>query len=227
MNMQIRFTLFCLLVCAAAQAQNTSSPYSIYGIGDIQTSAYNRTVGMGSTGIAYRSDNSIIQNNPASYTALTQQYFHVEMGARGQFSTYTNASYTNNVGASDISNDFTVTRFAVATKVNKLWGFSAGIMPYSQMNYSFTAEKPLGPQGEFAATSYDGTGGIHKAYWGNGFQLGKHLSLGFTSSFLFGALQQEQTLVAPTANADLLTTRNLYLRNVNFDFGAQYYTHFG
>jgi hypothetical protein len=226
MQMQLRFTLFFLLICGISQAQNTSSPYSIFGIGDIQTSAYNRTTGLGSTGIAYRSETDIIQNNPASYTALIQQYFHVEVGGRAQFSTYTGAAYSNNIGASDVSNDFSPTRIAFATKINQIWGSSMGMMPYSTMNYSFTGLVPIsGPQGSESSVDYEGTGGLHKAYWGNGFRLGKHLSLGFTSSFLFGALQESQNIVNTDANANITSTRNLYLRNVNFDFGGQFYTH--
>jgi len=227
MELRIYLILFALVCSGLVQAQNTSSPYSIYGIGTIETGAYNRTTGMGSTGLAYRSDNNIIQNNPASYTALIQQMFHIEIGGRGDFSNYTGAYFSSTVGSSQVSNDFTVTRVAFATKVTKWWGAGAGLMPYSKMDYNFSNVQPLGPQGEFASATYEGSGGIHKAYWGNAFSLGKHLSVGVNTSFLFGALQSQQTIIAPTANASLLTTRNLYLRNAVFDFGAQYYTHFG
>jgi hypothetical protein len=228
MYMQIRFTLLFLMICGIVQAQNTSSPYSIYGLGDFQTSAYNRTTGMASTGIAYRNENSIIQNNPAAYTALIPQFFHVEAGGRGQFSSYTNASYSNinNQGAAQISNDFMVTRFAFATKVTRWWGASIGLMPYTQMNYSFTALEAQNG-GALDEVSYTGTGGLHKAYWGNGFSLGKHLSVGVNTSFIFGALNEDEVLTDAASNSDIETTRNLYLRNANFDFGAQYYTQFG
>lgn len=224
----------CLILVALAcfggvQAQNTSSPYSIYGIGEIQTSGYNRTTGMGSTGIAYRSDNNIIQNNPAAYTALITQMFHIEGGGRGDYSSYSSAQFANAASGytHQVSNDFTVTRIAFATKINKWWGASMGLMPYSKMDYDFTGTESLGPQGEVANVTFTGSGGIHKAYFGNGFSLGKHFSVGVNTSFLFGAMQSNKTEVASTANANLVETRNLYMRNVVFDFGAQYYTHFG
>jgi hypothetical protein len=227
MRIKTYLILFFVANFGVAQAQNTTSPYSIYGIGIIQTSAYNRTTGMGSTGIAYRSENNIVQNNPAAYTALIPQMFHIEAGGRSDFSSYNNASFSNTGYTNQVSNDFSVTRIAFATKVNKWWGSSMGLLPYSSMNYDFTGLQPLGPQGEEASVTYQGSGGIHKAYWGNGFSLGKHFSVGATASFLFGALHQSETEIAPTANANLVATRNLYLRNMNFDFGAQYYTHFG
>lgn len=227
MYMQIRFTLLFVMICGIVQAQNTTSPYSIYGIGEYEGSAYNRTTGMGSTGIAYRNENAIIQNNPASLTALIPQYFHVEVGGRGQFSSYTNAVYNNlnGQGGSQVSNDFMVTRFVVGTKVTKWWGAAIGLMPYTQMNYSFiTTENQAGDQDEI---NYTGTGGVHKAFWANGFSLGKHFSVGATTSFLFGALNEDEVLTDGNTGATLETTRNLYLRNANFDFGAQYYTQFG
>lgn len=229
----MRITTFLTLVSFSSlgvvQAQNTTSPYSIYGIGVIENNAYNRTAGMGSTGIAYRSENNIINNNPAAYTALIPQMFHIEAGGSGDFSSYTNANFSNAPSgySNQLSNDFTVTHIAFATKVTKFWGASMGLQPYSRMDYNYNGLQPLGPQGEDATVTYNGTGGIHKAYFGNGFSIGKHFSVGATASFMFGALNQSENLVAPTANANLTTTRNLYMRNVLFDFGAQYYTHFG
>ena len=226
-NIQIRFTLLFVMICGIVQAQNTTSPYSIYGLGDFETNGYNRTTGLGGAGTAYRTDNAIIQNNPAALTGLVPQFFHVEAGGRGQFSSYANAAYTNynGQGAAQVSNDFMVTRFAFATKVTRWWGSSIGLMPYTQMNYNFTALLPT--NGELDPVTYTGTGGIHKVYWGNGFSLGKHFSVGATTSFLFGALNQDEVQVDAASGSSIETTRNLYLNNINFDFGAQYYTQFG
>ncbi len=226
MQRNIRLTIVLLVACSYVRAQNVALPYSIYGIGAIQTSAFNRTTGMASTGIAYRSDNNIIQNNPASYTALTPQIFHIEGSARWQISTFTNALYSSQTGASQVSNDFAVDRLAFATKINKWWGASLGFLPYTTMSYSFQTTQALGASGEQADISYDGSGGLHKVYFGNGFALGKQLSIGADANFIFGGLQQNETIVAATANADLVSQRNLYLRNATFDFGAQYHTYF-
>ncbi len=53
------------------------------GIGDLDQGFYNRTTGMGETGIAYRSNWYIINNNPASFSALTNQFFTMETSIRG------------------------------------------------------------------------------------------------------------------------------------------------
>ncbi|MES1221362.1 MAG: hypothetical protein ABUT20_38025, partial [Bacteroidota bacterium] len=64
-------------------AQTNNSPYSIFGIGDIDDSYYNRTTGMANTGLAYRSPNFITLNNPASLSALGTHYIAGEIAGRG------------------------------------------------------------------------------------------------------------------------------------------------
>jgi hypothetical protein len=59
-------------------SQNMNSPYSIYGIGDIDHRMYNRTNGMGSTGLATRSSNTIINNNPAAISGLPQSFLYAK-----------------------------------------------------------------------------------------------------------------------------------------------------
>ena len=55
-----------LFVLTPSFSQNMNSPYSIYGIGDIDNRMYNKTSGMGGTGLALRSGNYFIDNNPAA-----------------------------------------------------------------------------------------------------------------------------------------------------------------
>jgi hypothetical protein len=66
-----------LFVSIVTYSQNVSSPYSIIGIGDIETSYFNRTSGMANTGIAYRNNKYIILNNPASLSDFQSQLFLV------------------------------------------------------------------------------------------------------------------------------------------------------
>src|SRR5450432_2337882 len=80
--------LLLLLSYGALHSQSTNSPYSILGIGDIDNDYYNRTGGMANTGLAYRSDRFLINNNPASYTGLQPQFFSFELSTRGQFINY-------------------------------------------------------------------------------------------------------------------------------------------
>jgi hypothetical protein len=74
--MKITGIIFLLTVSSLhLAAQTNNSPYSLLGIGDIDNDFYNRTSGLANTGIAYRSDRFLLNNNPASFSALTNQVF--------------------------------------------------------------------------------------------------------------------------------------------------------
>jgi hypothetical protein len=220
----MRYGLMMLLsfcVCFKTYAQNTSSPYSIFGIGDIENSYFNRTSGMANTGIAYRNPFFLVNNNPASYAALQDQFFMVEASARGKFVSY----YANNLNStSNQSRDFSVNRVSVGIKVSKWWGSSMGIVPFSTSNYAFTGSKTIGGTNFSTTANYEGSGGINKAYWDNGIRLGKHFAVGVSTSFLFGSLNQKETLAGTSATATITTEQNIFLRNLYMGYGAQYFT---
>ena len=210
--------LLVSFVCA--QGQNTNSPYSILGIGDIETNYYNRTSGMANTGLAYRNDRYLINNNPASYTALQQQFFSFELSARGQFINYTGSPLN---GTSASGKDFAIKRLSVATKITKWWGSGAGIMPYSSASYNFSSVKNIQGTSATVPVTYDGNGGVNQVYWANAFQPFKHFSVGVHAAYLFGSLTQTETLVTDGLSTTLTTTNQVFLKNFNFTYGAQYY----
>ncbi|MEO5684840.1 MAG: hypothetical protein ABIQ88_19515 [Chitinophagaceae bacterium] len=220
MKPQSAFIAVLLLSYGSLYSQNTNSPYSILGIGDIETNYYNRTSCMANTGLAYRSEKYLVNNNPASYTALQQQFFSFELSGRGQFINYTGSPLN---GTSASGKDFAIKRLSIATKINTWWGSSAGILPYSTANYEFNAVKNIQGTSATVPVTYDGIGGVNQVYWGNAFQLFKHLSVGVNVSYLFGSLTQTETLATEGLQTTLTTARQVFLKNFNFTYGAQYY----
>src|SRR6201996_281325 len=101
-----------------AMAQNNNQPYSQMGIGDLEDGYYNRTTGLANTGIAYRSNRFLINNNPASFSGLANQYFTMEMAGRGSFINYSGTPV--NV-ASTQSGDITFRRLVMGIKPAKNW----------------------------------------------------------------------------------------------------------
>src|SRR5665213_1100573 len=205
----------CLTVCA----QNVTSPYSIIGIGDIEQSYFNRTSGMANTGIAYSNSNYITINNPASLSGLTNQLFLVELSGRGKFVQYSGTGVTPGLSAQD----FSVEKLSLGIRINKWWGSSVGLMPFSTSNYSFSGTKNLQGTDITLPVEYDGSGGINRYYFANGFRITKNLSVGINTSFLGGSLTQQDSLLSPNLNSDLYTTKNIYIRNWYFDYGIQYH----
>jgi hypothetical protein len=214
-----------ILVFSGAQlgvrAQNNSSPYSILGIGDIEESQFNRTAGMANTGISYRSSNYVIHNNPASYSELQEQLFIVEASARGKFVSY----YGNDInGLNNTTRDFSIERLSMGMRINKWWGSSVGIMPFSTANYSFSGRKTIQGSNVYTIADYEGTGGVNQFYWGNGFKLSKHISIGINAAYLSGSLTQKETLAGTSVSDMIVTTKNIYLRNFYPTYGLQYFT---
>jgi hypothetical protein len=227
MNKQLT-TLFIFLFSVSSLellAQSNSSPYSILGIGDLEDSYYNRTSGLGNTGIAYRSGRALINNNPASFSALDNQFFAVEMGIRGSIVTY----YGQPVSSTgNQSGDITFRRLALGMKLSKHWGSSIGLAPFSTQNYEFS--NPYFIQGtvnEIASSLYQGHGGINKAYWANAYDFFHHLSLGVEASYLFGNLAQKENLQDGAGNTLVSTSRDINMSNLYMNYGLQVYGKLG
>ncbi len=91
--MQVKKTLISLLAVAAllpstAAAQSSSinafSPYSMYGIGELNTPGTLPVRSMGGAGVAMRWPTSINLLNPASFSAMERKSFLFDMGAENQ-----------------------------------------------------------------------------------------------------------------------------------------------
>ncbi|MEO6000504.1 MAG: hypothetical protein ABIN89_26915 [Chitinophagaceae bacterium] len=87
MHLYLRITsvlYFGLVASNHLIAQDINAPYSIIGIGDIENNLFNRSSGIANTGISLRSGRTIYQANPASYSALDNQFFNFELAAQGK-----------------------------------------------------------------------------------------------------------------------------------------------
>ena len=225
--MKLTLSIFVFLVCLSnTYAQTNNSPYSVLGIGDIEDSYFNRTNGMAGTGIAYRTNRNLVNNNPASLTALENQFFIGEVGIRGKYITYTGAAVDP---GSNTSFDITFRRVAFGTKIGRHWGTSVGLTPFSSENYEFNTPEPIqGTIGQTANAYYQGYGGVNRVYWANGFELFHHISLGLTASYLFGSLSQKSILQNPSIpSAYVSTNNNIFLSNFYLDYGIQYFGKIG
>jgi hypothetical protein len=207
-------------------AQGNFSPYSQLGIGDLEDEFYNRTSGMANTGIAYRSNRFLINNNPASFSGLTDQYFSMETGIRGSVINY----YGSPVDpASTQSGDITFRRLVMGIKAAKHWGTSIGLVPFSTQNYEFSVPYFLqGSATEIANHNYQGHGSVNKVYWANSYEFFHHLSLGVDAGYLFGQLNQKDILQNFNNGASLISTTNtVNLNNIYMTYGMQLYGKLG
>ncbi|RAJ87657.1 hypothetical protein CLV59_101418 [Chitinophaga dinghuensis] len=214
MRIRKQHILWVLLLGAnAAKAQHgLNSIYSAFGIGDLETRDYSRNYGMGSTGIGRRSGGYLNELNPASYTGLAPQNFMMDVSIGA-----TNVSYLG-TNLSQNATDVNFKRLAIGFKAAKFWGMSAGITPFSTINYKLLSKQYITGTGNPVTGTREGTGGLNRAYISNGFQLSKNFSVGVSTGFLFGPLNVSQTV----GSDSVVTQNNAYTFKPNFTAGGQY-----
>ncbi len=214
--MKVILTIFILSASSLQLiAQTNNSPYSILGIGDIEDSYFNRTSGMANTGLAFRSNQFLITNNPASLSALSDHFFNAEIGIRGTIINYYGAGVDQN---NNQSSDITFRKIILGTKLTKHWGSSAGLVPFSSQNYEFTSPDPI-----LGNDYFTGSGGLNKVYWANSYEFFRHLSIGIDAAYLFGSLAQKKISFDGNGNELYSQTNNTNLTNALLTYGIQYY----
>jgi len=230
---RVFITILLAFIAFGAQAQSTattSSPYSQFGLGDIDPGLLPQNIAMGGIATAINRINlynNINPLNPASYGMIN--FTTIDAGIYSNFQTF------NQTGqAVSHNSNFRFSHIAFAIPVSKQSALSFGLLPYSQMGYNSVQTKTgfgTGSSVDTNKTNYisSGDGGLSKAYLGYGFGLGKHLLLGANASFIFGNLQQSNATEFPNLygvlNNEVQETQAI--RGVNYDYGIQYSFDFG
>lgn len=175
-----------LIIPGIHQAQNITSPYSILGIGDVETKDFGRYFITGNTASSRRDGASYNNANPAALTALPYKTMHFDMAFRGRSSYYTLPSTGERTAT---SKDFTIKRGTLAFKVTKKTGIAFGIQPYSTVNYQFSETAKITDGTDSYLKITEGTGGIPvlcfcwTEFWKTYFRrINQFLALWFTST---------------------------------------------
>jgi hypothetical protein len=209
--------LFVVLMCTV-NAQNLSSPYSVYGIGEIQELQPDRSSGMANTSMSLVSTPGFILNkNPASLIGLERSLGQVDLGIVGK-----TVTFKGNVinGDNNKAKDVTIKRVSLSAKLNNHWASSVGFKPFSYVNYQFTGQKSVEGSTNTYTGNYEGNGGLHNVFWNNAFGIGKHLALGVRSNFIFGSINQTETL--QTLSSTIVSQVQDYYTGFRFEGGAIY-----
>lgn len=237
-NIMIKYTkLFITLVLVisafGASAQNgatTSSPYSRYGIGDIDPNWTPQMAGMGGIAAATNTISgfaTINTINPASYSAIGLTT--IDVGVFGS-----SLKLARDEQGSQKNTNFRLNHLLFAFPVTKRSALSFGLQPYSQRGYEYTqTQSNLGttdPADTNAVNfKYSGEGGLTKAHIGYGFGIGRHLSLGANVSYIFGNMKDYRVTSIPGIYGafDTRIEQSSSVRGLNYDYGAQYMFNLG
>lgn len=176
--MKIFRTLFLVVValCCSmvANAQNTTSPYSMYGYGILNDYATSSQRAMGGVGYAMNGGRQINVMNPASYATIDSLTFLWDLGIDASIMKAKEEDHSaQNVGG---GLDYITMQFPLSKKV----GASVGLLPYSNVGYEFASEIENGSQARA------GGGGLNLIYAGVAYAPVKGLSIGVNVGYLFG-----------------------------------------
>jgi long-subunit fatty acid transport protein len=219
---QISILLILALLCASnvMQAQTSnSSPYSRFGLGKLNPNSNTLIMALGGSCNALRNPISVNPYNPASYTAFDTTSFVFDAALRAKIMTLktnTSSYKVNDAGLAYITMGFPVAKW---------WKSSLGIVPYSTVDYMIGNDSIVENLGK-VKFGYTGSGGLNRAYIGNGFKLSEHLSVGANLSYYFGTINRDRTISFPDSNYYFSSkiTNSTQIRNLIVDFGLQYYT---
>lgn len=193
-----------------------SSPYSRFGLGDINTGSPNTILkGMGGISNAISSHNILNPNNPASFGAIDSLSFLFDAGFYIKTASYTTSNLTEN--GSNASFDYA----SVGLSATKWWKMGLGIMPYSNREYNDITTHH-GP-GKYNV-DFIGEGGLSRVYFANAFRITKNLSVGVNASFIFGTLSDLTTIYYPDSTYYINGRRSIDMKinDFKFDYGILY-----
>ncbi len=229
LNRFLSLVLLVLSVFVAHAQPQDNSPYSRYGLGNLQSTNFAPLSSMGGLYSTYNSVYHINTANPASYSSLTWASF--EVGAFGRFANLQTSDDNLRSRAESGSLSYLALGFPVFNPLNRItqkkdypfdWGMSFGLIPYSSIGYSIEREV-IDPDFGQATYNNQGSGQLYKLYYGNGLKI-NGLSVGFNVAYLFGKIEDQKTIVFDEltyALADQLTDQN-NTKGFLFDLGLQY-----
>ncbi len=216
---------FVLFSQISISQNNTNSPYTRFGYGDISDTNSGEQRAMGGVSLGSRSKNGINTVNPASYSAVDSMTFMFDIGVSALVSRFSETAGTTNKLNANL--EYITMQFPLWKKV----GFSAGLQPYSFSGYNFysTSYLPfeLYPDTVTATQSFVGNGGINQIYAGLSVELFDHISVGVNAYYMFGSSVNSRLLTFSSSDFySSLQRDSIVVSSLRFRYGVQFYNTF-
>ena len=209
--------LLLTMVTGMAIAQNnTNSPYTRYGYGDLSDQSVGNSKAMGGIAFGLRDGAQINPLNPASYTAIDSLTFLFEGGVSLQNMNISGSGVKLN--AKNSSFDYLAMQFRLHPRI----AMSIGLLPFSNVGYSVSDSKV--DNGVSQTRSFTGDGGLHQLYGGIGVKVLKNLSLGVNASYFWGDITRTRTIIYPATSESYsyIQQMGVSISDYKLDFGTQY-----
>ena len=209
--------LLLTMVTGMAIAQNnTNSPYTRYGYGDLSDQSFGNSKAMGGIAFGLRDGAQINPLTPASYTAIDSLTFLFEGGVSLQNMNISGSGVKLN--AKNSSFDYLAMQFRLHPRI----AMSIGLLPFSNVGYSVSDSKV--DNGVSQTRSFTGDGGLHQLYGGIGVKVLKNLSLGVNASYFWGDITRTRTIIYPATSESYsyIQQMGVSISDYKLDFGTQY-----
>lgn len=210
---QILLLVFLVLssLYISVNSQEMYSPYSMLGLGDIETRDYSRTSGMAGIGIGIREYDYLNAVNPAGLTDLDSLRFIFDISANLKQSSFSRNSETDNI----FSGNFR--KMAFGFRVSRKWSASVGVKPFSDVGYQIYSSQAIEGSTATKDIYLEGSGGLYSVYLSNAYKLTPYLSLGINTMYIAGTIHQVENQV------DYLFDKESHAAKFYNTFGLQYH----
>lgn len=180
-----------LLLAQSSGSINTYSPYSMYGLGELNTQGSLTSRAMGGIGVSLRSPTEINTLNPASYSSALNRSVLFSYGMEG--SNYFNKQYQNGSSVNNSYASFNFHDISLQVPLAKNLGLGFSLSPYSSTGYYISTQESVTDIGMLSYT-YEGSGDITQIQVGVGWRPFENLSFGIAAHYYWGALDRSFTM---------------------------------
>lgn len=197
---------------------NTNSPYTRYGYGNLSDQSFGNSKAMGGIAYGLRDGSQINPLNPASYTAIDSLTFLFEGGFTLQNA---NMSLGNTkLNAKNSSFDYVAMQF----RMQKWLAMSIGLLPYSSVGYTVGQSNLATETTPNNTQTFSGDGGLHQLYAGIGVKVLKNLSVGANFSYFWGDITRTSAILYPSNSSaySYSEVTQTSISDYKIDLGAQY-----
>ncbi len=211
------------------------SPYTMFGIGELQTIGTAQMRAMGGVGVALRSTQQPSMLNPAGYSVTMQKSFLFSVGAEGNFLQNKQKQYGADGSLSGVAkngkNSVNIHEIAVQFPLAKRLGMGISLMPYSSVGYKMSfldqSDEIAGNVGA-ASYTYSGDGDVTEVKLGVGWEPFKNFSIGAAAKYYWGKITHnyasavDNNFVGTGSHLSVIGEDEYAISNFKFQVGMQW-----
>jgi hypothetical protein len=180
------FIIFTLFSTTFIKAQQTNSPFSYLGVGEVATGGTAVQDAMGGLGVASSNGVYISTLNPA--LLARNRYTTFEMGVNMEGKIMQNDRRQSNTFGGKLN------PIMLSLPASSKWTLLLGLVPVSNVDYETFSSRKLSIVGTDSINyTYSGDGGLNKAIVSNGVRISKDMYVGLETAFMFGVINRDVT----------------------------------